>query len=153
MEVGFEDVVVGERQVRSELNVERSSITFRQRFATSNSDAALPNVPAVHDLIPVPVPPPRLPRAHTRAGFHTRVDHYLIHGCGHTFVTNGSIPSCERHVGFSRGVIVAKRNMTSSVTLIARRAFTWSVFTLVAVLGPHVSNSSDILVLLKERFP
>ena len=29
MEVGFEDVVVGERQVGSELNVERSSTTFR----------------------------------------------------------------------------------------------------------------------------
>ena len=45
MEVGFEDVVVGERQVGSELvNVERWTIA--QRFATSNSDAALPNVPS-----------------------------------------------------------------------------------------------------------
>jgi hypothetical protein len=67
-----------------------------------------------------------------------------------TFITIRIAVTCERRVGFSRGVIVVERNKSSLVALIA---FTWSgsVLALVAVLGPHISNSGDILVLLKER--
>ena len=60
---------------RRQVGAEQLSTTFRQQFATSNSDAALPNIPhthlkgtglvRVHDLVPVPIPPlTRVPYLH-----------------------------------------------------------------------------------------
>jgi len=69
------------------------------------------------------------------------------------FVTNRTPVLCERRVEFSGGVIVAKRNEKSRMTLTTRRALTWSVLVPVGVVYSYTYNSCDVLVLLKERSP